>query len=185
MGVESEPRRAGLRVTSRPPEPVTGTLPRGVDAPGAVLNRRDTSRAGAIATRALALLLVAPAILHAAPTLPPVRTGADAPSPALVAVLTLALAILCGAPFQTGRRRRLRPLGALLGGSVAAGVSFALLGSAGSSALVFLVGGLFAYRGATLGSGLQIGYARFGRYGARGAALAGGGFRGRRTSGRW
>jgi hypothetical protein len=152
---------------------------------GAALNRSETSRARAIATRALALLPVAPAILHAAPTLPPVRSGADTPSPALVVVLALTLAIFCGAPFQTGRRRRLRPLGALLGGSVAAGVSFALLGSAGSSALVFLVGGLFAYRGATLGSGLRIGFARFGRYGVRGAAFAGGGFRGRRASGSW
>jgi hypothetical protein len=152
---------------------------------GAALNRRETSRARAVATRALALLPVAPAILHAAPTLPPLRGGADAPSPALVAVLVLTLAIFCGAPFQTGRRRRLRPLGALLGGSVAAGVSFALLGSAGWSALALLAGGLFAYRGTALGSGLRIGFARFGRYGARGAAFAGGGFRGRRASGSW
>ena len=47
---------------------------------------------------------------------------------------------MCGLPFQAARRRPLRPLGSLLGGSVAAGIAFALIGSLMWTVFAFLMG---------------------------------------------
>ncbi|UCE86086.1 MAG: hypothetical protein JSU66_17470 [Deltaproteobacteria bacterium] len=183
MTGKSEPRGSGLSGPPRTAGSAAGTLPRELDAAGEALSRRDTSRAGPIAARALALLPAAPALVHAMPTRP--GAAAEEPSAALVLVLCVTLATLCGAPFQGIRRDRLRPLAALLGGAVAAATSFGLLASLGAAALACGLGALFAYGGTTLGSGAGLGRARFGRYGVRRDDLAGAGFRGRHAAGRF
>ncbi len=106
-------------------------------------------------------------------------------------VLALALAALCGVPFQSARRRWLRPVGALLGGGVAGGIAFALVGTILWTVFAFLMGGLVAFRGPALGSLSGFGRVRLGRAGGfsggfgGGFGGGGGGFGGGGASGRW
>ena len=110
--------------------------------------------------------------------LPPAhRASRSRPSP-MVLVLALALAAVCSLPFQAARRRPLRPLGALLGGSVAAGIAFALIGTLMWTVFAFLMGGLVAYRGPALGNPRGLGRVRLGRAGGFGGGFGGGGFGG-------
>jgi uncharacterized protein len=95
-------------------------------------------------------------------------------SPLHVVLFSGLLGSFFGSPL---RRRRLRPVGALLGGGVAAAVCYLLLASLGFAALAFLIGATMGFAGPAFGSGWMGGHGglRGGFGGGLGGGFSGGG----------
>jgi uncharacterized protein len=91
-------------------------------------------------------------------------------SPLHVVLFSGLLGSFFGSPL---RRRRLRPVGALLGGGVAAAVCYLLLASLGFAALAFLIGASLGFAGPAFGGG-WMGGSRGGLRGGFGGGLGGG-----------
>ncbi len=117
--------------------------------------------------------------------------------PVSILVFASLLGALAGAPFRRGSAR---PVGALLGGGVAGGLTFLLLASLGLAALAALIGAVLGFVGPGAGGGLarsRYGYGRGGfgsggwgggfSSGGSGCGFSGGGggFGGGGASGRW
>lgn len=119
----------------------------------------------------------------------PARRGAPHEDPLSVLGFAAMFAALLGAPF-----RRARFLGALLGGSVASGITWLILARVGWAAAAFAIGALLGALGASGAGGRRRGPGGIfvpGGFGGRGGGFGGGfgggggGFGGGGASGRW